>query len=133
MPNSSNSRRQGIARLTNVMRAAEWVFTVYFVYVAILTALFALPPHSEQIAWTIAVVIPALVLILAKLKWEFIRDWFALAATLTAYREMNLFSPERHQHRLEHIWIVWDRVLLHQAGFQRAVEALGPVVPSILE
>jgi membrane-associated phospholipid phosphatase len=115
------------------MRAAEWVLTIYFAYVALLTFLFPLPTHSQQIAWTTAAVIPTLVLILAKLKWEFVRDWFALAATLTAYREMNLFAPDRHQHRLEQVWIVWDRVLLHQAGFQRAVEALGPILPSILE
>jgi membrane-associated phospholipid phosphatase len=115
------------------MRAAEWVLAVYFVYVALLTGLLGLPPRSQEIAWTLAAVILTVILILAKLKWEIVRDWFALAGTLTAYREMNLFSPERHQHKLEQIWIVWDRVLLHQAGFQRAIESLGPVVPSILE
>jgi membrane-associated phospholipid phosphatase len=61
------------------------------------------------------------------------RDWFPLALMLLAYREMGWFAPAHHTPRLENIWIVWDRLLLERWGVRGAIEALGPVLPSILE
>lgn len=61
------------------------------------------------------------------------RDWFPLALLLLAYREMGWFAPAHHTARLEYAWISWDRVLLERWGLHAAIEAFGPVVPSVLE
>ncbi len=118
------------------MRPAERVLAVYFVYVAILASLYRIPVQGQEYAWFVAIALLSLFAVFPRLRglaWEIVRDWVPLALTIVAYREMNLFSPDRHQHRLEQVWIVWDRVILHQAGFQHAVESLGPILPSILE
>jgi len=61
------------------------------------------------------------------------RDWFPLALMLLAYREMGWFAPAHHVPQLENTWIVWDRLLLQDWKLHAAIEALGPVLPSILE
>lgn len=61
------------------------------------------------------------------------RDWFPLALMLLAYREMGWFAPAHHIPHLENTWIDWDRLLLGRWGLHRAIEVLGPVLPSILE
>lgn len=61
------------------------------------------------------------------------RDWFPLVLVLLAYREMGWFEPREHSYVLEHRWIVWDRMLLRDWGVHRAIESLGPLIPSLLE
>ena len=62
-----------------------------------------------------------------------VRDWAALAFTLTAYRQMDWFTPAVHDGRLEAGWIVWDRTLLYDYGFKAAIEGAGIWLPSLLE
>lgn len=62
-----------------------------------------------------------------------VRDWLPLAVLLLAYREMGWFAPARHTFELENSWIIWDRLLLTDWGFQAAIESLGPLLPSLLE
>ena len=38
-----------------------------------------------------------------------------------------------HYHRLEKVWIVWDRVLLREWRLRDLIESAGPLFPSILE
>jgi membrane-associated phospholipid phosphatase len=61
------------------------------------------------------------------------RDWFPFALMLLAYREIGWLAPAHHTPRLENSWIVWDHLLLERWGLHRAIEVLGPVLPSILE
>jgi membrane-associated phospholipid phosphatase len=61
-----------------------------------------------------------------------IRDWLPLALILIAYREMGWLALPHHGHALEAHWVIWDRLAL-RGGAKAAIEALGPVVPSVLE
>jgi hypothetical protein len=64
---------------------------------------------------------------------DIIRDWFPLPLVLLAYREIGWFAAPHITFRLENIFIRWDRALLRDWGIHRAIESLGPVLPSILE
>ena len=119
------------------LRPAEWVLVVYFTYVAITATFFPINPRP---AYLIAFSIAALFATLAYLEKRTgsrlittLRDWTALAATIVAYREMDLFTPAHHNHHLEAVWIVWDRRLLHDFGFQRLIESTGVLIPWLLE
>jgi membrane-associated phospholipid phosphatase len=59
------------------------------------------------------------------------RDWAPLAVMLLAYQEMGWFAGP-HTGALESRWIVWDRAFL-AGGVKASIEALGPVVPAVLE
>jgi len=60
------------------------------------------------------------------------RDWLALALILLAYREVGWLALPHASHALELRWVAWDRILL-RGGLKAAIEAFGPVLPSILE
>ncbi len=119
------------------LRPVEWVLIVYFTYVAVAASFF---PINVQPAYLIALAIAAVFTTLATLEERtgshivtVLRDWIALAATIVAYREMDLFSPIPHDHHLEAVWIVWDRWLLHGFGAQRLIESAGVLIPYVLE
>jgi membrane-associated phospholipid phosphatase len=65
--------------------------------------------------------------------FSIVRDWYPVPFILLAYREMGWFAPAQHSYRFEHVWVVWDKVLLNQMGLKALVEFAGPVGPSILE
>lgn len=125
----------------NGLRNAEWVILAYFAYVAVLVNV--QPINDARAAdWGVAVFVIATILFASlnaletrtgKIVFAAIRDWLALAFTIVAYREMDWFSPAQHTHVLENRWIVWDRYLLDHFGLRRFIEALGPLIPSVLE
>lgn len=110
-------------------RPGEWVQIGYFAYVT-LVALAMLP---AQYALLGAVYALGAWFLFRRVSQGIARDWLALFFTLLAYRQMDWFTPERHKHALENTWIVWDHVVLHDWGLQRAVEIGGAALPSILE
>ena len=61
------------------------------------------------------------------------RDWTPLLLTLTAYREMDWFTPSHYDHRFENAWIVWDRLILDTWGLRRLFETTGPLLPGYFE
>jgi membrane-associated phospholipid phosphatase len=67
-----------------------------------------------------------------KLVTGVIRDWLPLGFILIAYREMGWLALPHHGHALESHWVLWDRLVL-RGGATAAIEALGPVLPSVLE
>jgi membrane-associated phospholipid phosphatase len=109
--------------------ASEVFLVVYFAYVAAI-APFYLADWGK--AWVLAAVVAGAMWGLAQTHWRF-RDWAPLALMLTAYREMDWFTPSVHDHQLENTWIVWDRWLLHDAGTRKAIESLGALLPGYLE
>jgi membrane-associated phospholipid phosphatase len=100
----------------------------YFSYVAVVGTIFGIGWRP----WALLAAIGAVILVLAygKSVW---RDLAPLAYTLTAYREMNWFTPAIHDHRLEHAWIVWDRWLLDDFHLRGAIEAAGALLPGFFE
>ncbi len=65
--------------------------------------------------------------------FSYARDWLALILTLTAYREMDWFTPAQHAHLLEQAWIRWDRLVLDRWGARALIEWPGNVMPGYLE
>ena len=51
---------------------------------------------------------------------------------LLAYQEMGWFAAPQYGHPLETNWVAWDRLFL-RGGAKAAIEAFGPLLPSILE
>lgn len=66
------------------------------------------------------------------IKLSIARDWVPLGLTLLAYREMDWFTLP-HDHRLERIWVHWDRLLLHEWGLASGLESAGLFLPALLE
>jgi len=111
-----------------MLRAHEWILLGYFWYAAAIAPLYLTHPSR---AGLLALVVTGLVLVVSRLNYT--RDWVPLALIITAYREMDWFLPAQRDYHLEFSWIEWDRLLLYRFGFQRAIEALGPVMPAYLE
>ena len=121
------------------LRAVEYVAGVYFTYTSTLSLV--LPVDGGGRIRTLVVnfcVFAALAYLTSARRrdaeWAVVlRDWGTLGLALLGYREMGWFAPAVHHYTLERSWIVWDRVVLGQLGMKAAVEALGPVVPLVLE
>ena len=125
------------------LRSAEWLLAVYFAYVALISTAFPLP--SRFVPFVVAMLVPALFLVLARgnrssfgVAFSMARDWAAVALVLVAYREMDWFSSLPRNFPLELHWVEWDRAILYHRGFaagglQREIESLGPVGPIYLE
>jgi membrane-associated phospholipid phosphatase len=64
---------------------------------------------------------------------SYARDWSPFVLTLTAYREMDWFTPKQYEHHFENAWVVWDRMLLGDWGLRRIVESTGALLPGSLE
>lgn len=118
------------------LRPGEWVQIGFFVYVAIVAAFFPLRPSVRVLPPFLPFIVGLTFVLLARARSNpaaIARDWFALAFTLLAYREMDWFTPERHLFALEQTWIVWDRKLLYDYGLQRLIESAGVAIPILLE
>jgi membrane-associated phospholipid phosphatase len=121
------------------VRAPEWVLVVFLIYSPAAAVLLPAPPGVvlRVAIWNIATILAGGLLIhLDRGKqspvFSVVRDWLPLAVLLLAYREMGWFAAPRFGHALETNWVVWDRLLL-RGGLKAAIEAFGPVMPSILE
>src|SRR5947207_11606494 len=122
------------------MRRSEILLIAYFTYTAALALMLPVRTHIS----TVTVLLNLCILVgygLLVYAWslrhsellDIIRDWFPLPLTLLAYREMGWFAAPHLSFRLENIFVRWDRALLRDWGFHRAIESFGPVLPSILE
>jgi membrane-associated phospholipid phosphatase len=114
------------------LRHYEWLIIAYFTYVAAIAPLFITTGETRWLPAAIAAVATAILIGLSRFPLH-LRDWAPLAFTLTAYREMNWFTPAVRDHHLEQAWIGWDRWLLDTAHLRALIESAGPLIPSYLE
>ncbi len=114
------------------LRPYEWLIIAYFTYVAAIAPIFIPQGETRWLAAAVAGIVAAILFGLTRY-FSILRDWAPIGFTLTAYREMNWFTPSFRDHHLERAWIVWDRWLLDDAHLRRAIESLGPLLPSCLE
>lgn len=122
------------------LRSSECVLLAFFCYVALLSPWFH--PLSSFRLFPVLIACIA-VIIMGGLAFgelygpkqfcSYARDWTPFVLTLTAYREMDWFTPRQYDHRLENTWVVWDRVMLGDWGLRRLIEATGPLLPGSLE
>lgn len=122
------------------MRRSEWLLAGYFIYTGALAGILPLRPRVAAVTIALNLTILAGYALLVHAdslrRREFlsmVRDWFPFPLLLLAYREMGWFAPPHHDYRLERIWVEWDRMLLRDWGLYRAIESLGPILPSGLE
>jgi len=113
---------------------------VFFSYVAVISVWFQ---TRSSLRWLPFLVLAAAVTLIAALavgevrgpRWLFnyARDWAPLALTLTAYREMDWFTPTHYNYRLENSWVAWDRLVLDRWGLRGALESSGALLPGYFE
>jgi membrane-associated phospholipid phosphatase len=118
-----------IAGKRGALRSSEWLAIAYFFYVT------AIAPFYIRAPWR-ALALAALVAFGFWLvsRWRSpVRDFAPLAAAILGYREMDWFTPAVHDHRLEKVWIAWDRLALDRWGLRPAIESAGVLVPDFLE
>ncbi|HUA22249.1 MAG TPA: phosphatase PAP2 family protein [Bryobacteraceae bacterium] len=116
------------------LRSAEWLLTVYFAYVAVVSAI--LPVPLKFSALILALCVPALFATLAHgrhVGFDMARDWLAAGFVIVAYRQMDWFSTLPRNFHLELTWLNWDRTILYHWGLQRGIESLGVLLPAYLE
>ncbi len=121
------------------VRRSEWVVLAFLLYAQLLALAL---PAATAVQYRVCAANSVLMLAYAALiGWDLVkpnlaasvvRDWLPLAAVILAYREMGWFAQPHAGAALESRWIVWDRLVLRDGG-RSVIEALGPVIPSILE
>ncbi|MBI4892613.1 MAG: phosphatase PAP2 family protein [Acidobacteria bacterium] len=121
-------------------RRSELLLTAYFVYTALVAVVRPIPADVRSL---ILFCNAALVLWFFLFAWahegrgftilDRVRDWYPLPLILLAYRQMGWMALPHAARDFENYWVQWDRTLFYQWGFKAAVEALGPVIPNLLE
>jgi len=124
----------------NPVRRSELILSAYFAYAAALTQWLSISREIRVVTVVLNLTVLACYWILIyahSLRGRdllgVLRDWFPLVVVLLAYREMGWFAPHARSYWLEQRWIVLDRLILRDWHMHAGIEALGPVVPSILE
>ena len=122
------------------LRWPERLLIAYFVYTAVLAQLLPLRSEIRLVTAALNAIVMGGFLLLARVDslrrrpfLSMVRDWYPMPLMLLTYREMGWFAQPRADFHLENAWVVYDRILLRDLGLKAALEALGPVVPSILE
>jgi membrane-associated phospholipid phosphatase len=128
-----------VAHFLDAVRGSEWVLVIFLIYAAAAAVLLPSGPDvRERVALCNFGVILVYGLLIhfdrgnRSLVVSVARDWLPLAVLLLAYREMGWFAVPQHGHTFEAHWVTWDRLLL-RGGAKAAIEAFGPLLPSILE
>jgi membrane-associated phospholipid phosphatase len=123
-----------------VLRRSEWVLIAYFSYAAAVSLILPVRPGVALVTVSLNAALAGGLLLLAyaeslrhKHLLAVLRNIFPLPLMLLAYREMGWFAPATRTYTLERAWVVYDRLLLDKWGVRAAIEALGPILPSVLE
>jgi membrane-associated phospholipid phosphatase len=119
------------------MRVSERVVAAFFAWT---TALALILPISRDmrartlLANALVLLVYLFLLRMRRHAWaESARDWVPQALMILAYKQMGWFAPARHMNRLEHEWIVWDRLLLDDFHGRALIESTGAFLPGLLE
>ena len=123
-----------------LFRASEYVVLTYLLYASAVAAIRPIEPSIRYTTWILNLTVIAAYALLAyadslrrRPPLGILRDWFALAMMLLAYREMGWFALPHADTRLEQGWVLWDRLFLDRLGARAVIESLGPVIPAMLE
>lgn len=121
------------------VRASEWAILTFLIYAAAMAMILPVAPNVRNLVVLLNL---AVILVCAlpiyfdtgqgTLALSIFRDWLPLGLTLLAYREMGWFALPHRDHALEAHWVTWDRLIL-RGGAKAAIEAFGPLLPSVLE
>lgn len=122
------------------LRASEWIFIGFFGYLGALSHWFPDRPNLQHQPAAFLILIFLVFVALAGLEQTRIsrgismaRDFLPIVITLLAFRQMEYFLPPHFDHRLENVWIQWDRTLLESWHLKAAIEKFGAILPLYLE
>jgi len=135
MKKSPFSRPVGIR-----LRFAEKTLLAFFAALLIASFTLSLPGVTRAVLTILNVTVGCLLVALDKddlAKEErvvpIIRDWLPALLILVAYRESGLFVKPDPRHRLDHLFILWDRWMLHSGLVEGQLEACAPWLQHYLE
>ena len=122
---------------SNRLRTTEWILQGYFLYTSVLAVV--LPLSTEIRIRTVCVNLLAIAALHGLARGPVgrvalaLRNLLPMGAILLCYQQMGWFAQPQTGIDLELAWVRWDRLLLDEYGMQRAIEALGPVLPGLFE
>lgn len=121
-------------------RRSELLLAAYFIYVGLLAVI---RPITPALRLQIIALNAVLILWSCLFAWahrgrgfqtlDHVRDWYPLPLLLLAYREAGWLALPHLGSSLEQRWVVADRLILYSWGLKGAIEALGPILPFVLE
>lgn len=129
-----------VSGLWHGLRAGEKVALAFFTYAALAALIFPLTMRERIGVWCLNALVAAVVIALSrKLRRSenaflgALRDWLPCVLILVAYRESGLFLLPDPAHRLDHLFITWDRSLLGSAWFRSLVNLCSPWIERFME
>lgn len=119
------------------IRVSEWVVGAFFAWTTVLALVLPISAHMRARTLLANAILLLVYLFLWRMHlhyWvEVVRDWTPQALMILAYKQMGWFAPATHMNRLEHEWIIWDRLLLDNLQGRALIESLGLAMPALLE
>ena len=135
MEKSPFSRLWGIR-----LRFAEKTLLAFFAALLVASFTLSLPGTTRAVLAGLNVAVGCLLVALSRdnlvegNRWaSTLRDWLPAVLMLLAYRESGLFIKADPAHRLDHLFILWDRWLLHSRWVEGLLEACAPWLQHYLE
>jgi len=127
-------------QLDSKLRIAERTLLAFFAALFIASLTLSLPGATLGVLAALNVIVGCLIVALSKddlaersRMASAIRDWLPALLMLLAYRESGLFIRPDPAHRLDHLFISWDRTMLHSRGVEWALYSCAPWLQHYLE
>jgi membrane-associated phospholipid phosphatase len=127
-------------QLGSKLRIAEKTLLAFFAALFIASLTLSLPGATLGALAILNVIVGCLIVALSKddlversRMASAIRDWLPALLMLLAYRESGLFIRADPTHRLDHLFIMWDRTMLHSRWVEWALYSCAPWLQHYLE
>jgi membrane-associated phospholipid phosphatase len=111
----------------------------FFGYAVVTSWVFPISLHERLAVLVLNVAAMGVLILLARRSYLprsgflALRDWLPCILIVLAYRESGLFLIPDVSHRLDNLFIVWDRALLGSAWFKSIAAAGGPWLSRVME
>jgi membrane-associated phospholipid phosphatase len=122
------------------LRVAEKTLLAFFAALLIASFTLSLPGTTRGVLAILNVMVACLLVALSKddlvegnRMASTLRDWLPALLILLAYRESGLFIKADPAHRLDHLFILWDRWMFHNRWVEALLEACAPWLQHYLE
>jgi len=127
-------------QLSSKLRIAEKALLAFFAALLIASLTLSVPGATVGVLAVLNVIVGCLIVALSKDDLversrivSPIRDWLPALLMLLAYRESALFIKPDPAHRLDHLFIMWDRTMLHSRWVEWALHSCAPWLQHYLE
>ncbi len=136
----NEKRKAPVFEFANGLRAAEKLVLGFLAYAIVASILFPLSIRERLTVGGLNLVAGSTVFLLSRFGEEertkylsTIRDWLPCILILLAYRESGLFFTPDPVHRLDHLFIRWDSVLLKNPWVLVVLSGCSPWIQHYLE